>query len=83
MYPTCAIPGCGVAFAHTKPHHVHYWEHGGPTDLDNLLPLCSKHHHCALEGGWRLTLKPDRTLTIIHPDESIHTTGPPLRLRAA
>ena len=83
MYPTCAIPGCGVAFAHTKPHHVQYWEHGGPTDLDNLLPLCSKHHHGAHEGGWRLTLKPDRTLTIIHPDKSIHTTGPPLRLRAA
>ena len=20
------------------------WEHGGPTDLDNLLPICSSHH---------------------------------------
>ncbi len=83
LYPTCAIPGCAVAFAHTKPHHVHYWEHGGATDLDNLLPLCSKHHHCAHEGGWKLMLQPDRTLTITHPDHTVHSTGPPLRLRAA
>ncbi len=29
LYPTCAIPGCGVAFSHTEPHHAHFWEHGG------------------------------------------------------
>jgi hypothetical protein len=83
QYPTCAVPGCRVAFEFTKPHHVHYWEHGGPTDLDKLLPLCSKHHHCAHEGGWRLSLQPDRTLTITLPDGAIRTTGPPRRLQAA
>lgn len=83
MYPTCAVAGCCVAFEFTKPHHVHYREDGGPTDLDKLLPLCSKHHHCAHEGGWRLTLQPDRTLAISVPDCTVRTTGPPLRLRAA
>ena len=83
LYPTCAVPDCCVAFEFTKPHHVHYWEHGGPTDLDNLLPLCSKHHHAAHEGGWSLTLQPNRTLTITLPDSTILTTGPPVRLRAA
>ncbi len=83
-HPSCAVPGCCVAFEFTKPHHVHYWEHGGPTDLDNLVPFCSKHHHhAAHEGGWRLTLQPDRTLTVTFPDGTILTTGPPVRLRAA
>ncbi len=83
LYPTCAVPGCCVAFEFTKPHHVHYWEHGGPTDLANLLPLCSKHHHAAHEGGWKLALQPNRTLTITLPDGTIHATGPPVRCQAA
>ena len=83
LYPSCAVPGCCVAFEFTKPHHVHYWEHGGPTDLGNLVPLCSKHHHAAHEGGWRLTLEPNRTLTITFPDGTVLSTGPPARIRAA
>ena len=80
--PTCAVPGCCVAFEFTKPHHVHYWEQGGPTDLKNLLPLCSKHHHAAHEGGWKLTLQPNRHLTITLPDHTILATGPPVRRQA-
>ena len=82
LYPTCAVPACCVAYEFTKPHHVHYWEHGGPTDLANLLPVCSKHHHAIHEGGWKLTLRPDRQLTITLPDGTILTTGPPPRIRA-
>ncbi len=83
LYPTCAVPGCGVAFEFTKPHHVHYWEHGGTTDLHNLIPVCGKHHHAVHDGGWRLSLQPDRTLTITYPDGGVQTTGPPPRIRAA
>ena len=39
----CATPGCN----HTRfieVHHVHDWATGGPTDLDNLIPLCSACH---------------------------------------
>ncbi len=79
VYATCAVPGCTVAFDHTKPHHVHWWRHGGPTDFANLLPLCSKHHHCAHEGGWLLTLGPDRELIIELPNGQIMRTGPPRR----
>ena len=28
-----------------KLHHLWWWEHGGPTDVHNLLPLCVQHHH--------------------------------------
>ncbi len=83
LYPTCAVPGCCVAFEFTKPHHVQYWEHGGPTDLHNLLPVCSKHHHCAHEGGWKLSRQPNRHLTITLADGTTLTTGPPVRLQAA
>ena len=83
IYATCAVPGCNVSFTHTKPHHVHWWRHGGPTNLANLLPLCSHHHHCAHGRGWVLTLGPDRQLIIELPDGQIMRTGPPQRVRSA
>ncbi len=83
IYATCAVPGCNVSFNHTKPHHVHWWRHGGRTDFANLLPLCSQHHHSAHEGGWLLTLGLDRSLTIELPNGQTMHTGPPTRLQEA
>jgi hypothetical protein len=82
LYPTCAIAGCGTRFVHTDIHHVIWWEHGGLTNLDNMLPLCSRHHHDVHDNGWKLALTTDRTLTVTLPDGTIMTTGPPTR-RAA
>ena len=56
VHETCAIDGCSVKFSHCEPHHIDYWENGGATDLNNLVPLCSRHHHAAHEGGWKLSL---------------------------
>ncbi|MDA0371950.1 MAG: DUF222 domain-containing protein [Actinobacteria bacterium] len=65
VYESCAIPECQVKFAHCEPHHIEYWENGGRTDLANLVPLCSRHHHAAHEGGWTLRLDPNtRQLTV-------------------
>lgn len=83
MYATCGIPGCRVAFDHCQPHHIQPWEHGGSTDLVNLFPLCSRHHHAVHEGGWRILLDPhSRAITIALPDGTTMATGPP-RARAA
>jgi hypothetical protein len=79
VYATCAIPGCRVRYSRTKLHHVIWWEHGGLTDVDNLLPVCERHHHKIHHDAWRLRLEPDRTLTITLPDGTIMTTGPPTR----
>ena len=68
MYRTCAVPECGVPVHHCAPHHITYWENGGRTDLSNLVPLCSRHHHAAHEGGWRLRLDDERTLHVTLPD---------------
>ncbi len=83
MYATCAIPECVLRSRHCQPHHLCWWEHHGPTDLSNLLPLCSRHHHAVHEGGWQLVMHPDRSLTITYPDGSVRTTGPPASQRAA
>ncbi len=65
FYDSCAIPECQVKFAHCEPHHIEYWENGGNTDMSNLVPLCSRHHHAAHEGGWKLHLEPStRQLSI-------------------
>jgi hypothetical protein len=79
LYPTCAVPDCPVRFPRCKVHHVWWWEHGGPTDLENLLPVCARHHSCVHDKGWKLKLLPDRTLEITVSDGTTMTTGPPSR----
>ena len=48
------------------------------TDIDNLAPVCNKHHHLVHEGGWHLTIDPRHNITITYPDGSTKTTGPPM-----
>jgi hypothetical protein len=64
MYRTCAAGGCDVPFDRCEIHHIWESERLGPTDLANMLPLCSRHHHLTHDLGWRLHLAPDRTLTV-------------------
>lgn len=68
MYRTCAFDGCDVAFDRCEIHHVRPWEDGGPSDLANLVPVCSRHHHVVHELGWSIRLEHDRTLVITQPD---------------
>ena len=75
MYRNCGFGDCDVAFARCEIHHLHEWERGGRTDLSNLVPICSHHHHLVHEGGWQLRLDPDRTLTIVQPDGHTFTVA--------
>lgn len=59
-HETCCITGCDVPFDHCEIHHISWWRHGGGTDLDNLAPVCSKHHHLVHDHRWILTLDADR-----------------------
>lgn len=83
LYPTCALPGCDVRFDVCTVHHVTWWRHGGTTDLQNLLPVCTRHHHRVHDDGWRLHLARDRTLTVTLPDGTTMATGPPARVAAS
>ncbi len=80
LYRSCAL--CEVPFDHCQIHHVSWYSLDGLTDIDNLLPICNRHHHLAHEGGWQLHLATDRTLTVTQPGGNITTTGPPT-IRAA
>ena len=76
MHRTCGHPGCTVRFDDCQIHHVIHWiRQRGPTNLDNLLPLCTVHHHLVHEGGWHLTLQPDRTITLTRPDGTVSYHG--------
>jgi hypothetical protein len=41
----CRYPGCDRPADWCDGHHVQHWADGGPTDLTNLVLLCSGHHH--------------------------------------
>lgn len=75
MYRTCGVGGCERPFDLCEIHHLIEWDDlDGPTDLDNLLPMCSYHHHRAHEGRWRLELDADsRELTVWLPDGTLHS----------
>lgn len=71
----CTFPGCGDRrFA--QAHHVVWWRHGGRTDLDNLLLVCTFHHRLVHEHGWTVRREPDGTTRWFHPDGRRHEVGP-------
>jgi hypothetical protein len=55
MYTTCVYPTCDTPLTRCDIHHATWWSHGGPTDLDNLLPLCKTHHQFVHEHGYTIT----------------------------
>jgi hypothetical protein len=50
----CQFPGC-LRTRRLKAHHVISWLNGGPTDLDNLVLLCQRHHTRVHEDGIVIT----------------------------
>ena len=50
----CRFPGCDRPPAWTDGHHIIHWADGGPTELDNLVSLCRRHHRAVHEQGWRI-----------------------------
>lgn len=50
---TCQFPGCGST-RYLHAHHVIHWSEGGPTELGNLMTLCSFHHRFVHAHHWEL-----------------------------
>jgi hypothetical protein len=46
-YETCQAPGCTVPATQCEAHHVIYYEHGGNSNIENFIPLCTgqQGHH--------------------------------------
>lgn len=62
-YGGCAVPSCDAPFHWCHAHHIDHWESGGPTDLSNLIPICTRHHRQVHDG--RLQIQRDRSGTDI------------------
>ncbi len=73
----CRFPGCDRPAHWCEGHHVQFWENGGPTQLPNLVLLCSRHHHLLHRPGWHAKLLPDATLEVTDPRGHTRTTTPP------
>lgn len=52
---TCRTEGCSIPGTWTEAHHLIPWSHGGDTNLDNALLLCSRHHHRAHDDTYDMT----------------------------
>ena len=59
--------GCGVDPSHCEAHHIRWARHGGPTDIDNLVLVCSHHHHLIHDRGWRVARAADGSYSLEPP----------------
>jgi hypothetical protein len=76
--PVCRFPGC-LERRYLHAHHIDHWANGGPTDLSNLLRLCSHHHRLLHEGGYTIKRGPRGALRFHRPDGiALPTTLPPI-----
>ncbi|MFI5285745.1 MAG: DUF222 domain-containing protein [Candidatus Dormibacteria bacterium] len=63
----CVWPGCDRPASWTAAHHLIHWAHGGPTELNNLVLLCHRHHCMVHEGGWQLIRSEDGAIVALAP----------------
>lgn len=73
----CRFPGCSAKSV--QAHHVRHWIHGGHTRLDNLVSLCSRHHHRHHEGGFQIQARPDGSFVFALANGRRLTSVPPSR----
>ncbi|MCU1373191.1 MAG: hypothetical protein JWO68_477 [Actinomycetia bacterium] len=73
----CRFPECDRKASWCEAHHVVWFSRGGPTRLDNLVLLCSRHHHLLHKPGWPAKLLPDATFEVTLPDGRVRTSHPP------
>jgi hypothetical protein len=73
----CRFPGCDRKSAWCEGHHVRWVTHGGATEIDNLVLVCSRHHHRLHQPDWQAKLLPDATFEVTDPNGMVRATSPP------
>lgn len=63
----CVWSGCGAPPSRCDCHHMRHWSEGGPTNADNLVLLCHRHHILLHEGGYRMHGRSDDFI-VLRPD---------------
>ncbi|MGI8686936.1 MAG: HNH endonuclease signature motif containing protein, partial [Acidimicrobiales bacterium] len=73
----CRFPCCDRPSRWCEGHHVIWVTAGGPTELANLVLVCSRHHHRLHQPRWQAKLLPDATFEVTAPDGIVRATSPP------
>jgi hypothetical protein len=71
----CRFPGC----THTRflhGHHIQHWLQGGETSVDNVLLLCTRHHHLVHEDGWTIERGEDGSWQFVAPSGEVLPAEP-------
>ncbi|WP_420638370.1 DUF222 domain-containing protein [Candidatus Poriferisocius sp.] len=71
--------GCGKEPEWCVTHHIHHWEHGGPTQPDNLVLVCGDCHHKAHHRNWTVEHHPDTRRPYLRPPWQQPPTPPQRR----
>ena len=77
----CRFPGCDRPATWCDGHHIRWVSKNGPTNLENLVLLCRRHHKKLHQPGWHAKLLPDATFEVTNPDGIVRCTRPPGTLR--
>ncbi len=73
----CRFPGCDRRVAWCDAHHIRWWRLHGETKLDNLILLCSRHHHLVHRRRWQLHLDPITAELTVTFDDGLQRTSRP------
>jgi hypothetical protein len=77
----CAYPGCHTKAQWCQAHHVKEYDRDtGPTDIDNMALLCSRHHHLVHSVGWSARMLENQPLEVCDPHGRRINAPPPTKL---
>ncbi|QHC58182.1 HNH endonuclease signature motif containing protein [Rathayibacter sp. VKM Ac-2760] len=76
---TCRFAGCTRSAARSEADHTIEWRNGGETSLENLVMLCTSHHHLRHGDRWTYGTEDDGTIVWTTPTgRRISNRPPPL-----
>ncbi|HWC13077.1 MAG TPA: DUF222 domain-containing protein [Actinomycetota bacterium] len=73
----CVFPGCDRK-RFLEAHHVVHWVYLGETKLENLALLCWHHHRLVHEGGFKIQINEDMSLSFFNPEGHLIPRSPAL-----
>lgn len=74
--PHCRFPGCRRPATDCDLDHAVAWP-AGATEVDNLGPLCRRHHNLKTHAGWQIEVHDDGSWSWTSPTGTTHHDHPP------
>ena len=74
--------GCGRSATWCEVHHIDEWSKGGPTDIDNLVLVCTSCHHNIHDDGWTVYRDRNGTHELRPPPPSPYADLPTWKSKA-